>query len=398
MTSTTEKRLDSSEPTFTGVGLNGLDNDLLLKLQGFRIDLFGDRYEPYEVISQEFLKTAAERERITRTIDLARKLSAIIDSQFDRKLIISSNEWPDRTIEPIRLPERMIYNSLKLAGLLAYPAILGKPLRMLYDREQSQPLLRSSSRSALLDALQSNQRCDEYNLIWHQILQQGHTSNGYFVSNPQFGRQGILRSDLNELTRTFDLLDENASLLEKRQVAEAIRWHGQIMGPMPSKMKPAFVALLDRLLTRNPPAEKVSLAIQLAELGNWPDWMVRRLPPIATSKLNETFSRWWLKDEIYLCLSKRDLGEAEYLCRKQFAQVSVIGRDESLIAEVYRLGNSFKQTLAENNELSESAERGAIVDWLTGIEKGVSDRVVFQRISDEIDKEMNYWTNQKLGA
>lgn len=180
---------------------------LVNNLQGFRIDLFVDRFSPYEVLLRKTLdhhETPEAQEANKEVIEanqtkLAQTLAKVLDMRIDDKLATSSYDWPNASVEFIQLPECLLYNALRLAASLGKPEILGDSVHAVLEREQArgkQPFFRQEIRNALLDAMSANQRSGEYTPLWEQIAKQGRSADGYFISSPDFGER-VLQKDQN---------------------------------------------------------------------------------------------------------------------------------------------------------------------------------------------------------
>jgi len=373
-------------------------NLLVAQLQGFRIDLFGDRYAPYEVIfrntTEDFPETSRpsrERERAQRSTELATRLAVVLDQQIDRKLVTSSYDWPGPDVEPIRLPECMLFNALKLAAVLSMPAILAKPVKALYQREQSQPLLPSEIRSALLDAILTNQKENDFLQLWEEIFQTGHSANGYFIASPQFGKRGLLRASKEKLKFSFKkLLGEALNEIKEASrltldVANAILWYA--ISAVPSMKHKAITRSLIKELAPNCGPHEVYLLVQLANLAEWPEWMCRQIR--SSTRLDKT--RFLLKEEVFVCMpEKKHVYAEEHLCNGSFRIVVLDKRCDvaRLESQVKVIAEEFQEITNRNLNVSESAELGDIGDWLTGKCTEVADN---KPIVDLRKKRIKYW-------
>lgn len=215
-------------------------------LQGFSLALYGNRYEPFEIIIQSLEKISDAETRTQIEEQLTMELSEILDKKYDRLLPMYREQTPGP--DNVRLPETMLYNGLIMAQHFARPEILGRPLRDLYSREQEESIFQDNLRTALMDALKVNQDDDSLLPLWTRFAESKQTDQEYFLAAPEDGLRGLAV----RLRMIGEKLDPAVSLQKRRR---------------------QFRKRLESILQNAPSLGTADGHATLADWGQWPKWM-----------------------------------------------------------------------------------------------------------------------------
>lgn len=344
-------------------------------LQGFSLPLTLGRSEPFEFVWDELEKLEDTDEPCGRSNikkKLAVQLRLLFERHYDGLITSSQIEEPKSECVPlpdcVRLPEALIYNALNLAARLSCPEELGEELRDLYDRDRSRenPKLTNDLRSSLLSALIANQSDLTLKSVWVDLIQYGQTGDGYFFGHPIDGWTGILAANL---AANSDQIIISITSRGYRFAGTAFRRFGERIYNDPRRRE-RLREVFDRIEFQSAGWDQDTIWIQVADEGNWPDWMLESLPNLFTSRKvgNQIVHLVW--NQIFTCFpqSSSSLFQRER-CQGQVIEFTLDHTQIEDLDQLQDIATAFETARRDHLEPSGSSMSGMVGEVILQLEE-----------------------------